>query len=59
MGRPRKKLIDKKTSIIIDLDNKTWFKFCERLNIEFDKNAEIFNDEIKLKIKEEIIKFIK
>ena len=63
MGRNRKDLIEKSTSLILNLDNKTIFLLCERLNIDFDKNAEIFDDETKkiiiVEIKEILENYVK
>lgn len=59
MGRNRKDLIEKSTSLILNLDNKTIFLLCERFNIDFDKNAEIFDDETKKMIIVEIKEILK
>lgn len=59
MGRKRKDLIDKSTSIILRLDNKTLFSLCDRLNIDFDRNGECFDEDTKKAIIGEIIEIIK
>ena len=58
MGRNRKELKDKSTPLIFRIDNKTLFRFCDILEIEYDKNAEMLNNETKIKITEEIKKII-
>ena len=63
MGRKRKDLVDKSTSLILRVDNKTLFLLCNKLNIEFDSNAESFDDETKkriiMEIKEILNNFVK
>ena len=63
MGRKRKDLVDKSTSLILRIDNKTLFLLCNKLNIEFDSNAESFDDETKkrinMEIKDILNKFVK
>lgn len=63
MGRNRKDLIEKSTSLIISLDNETLFLLCEKFNIDFDKNGQIFDDNAKkliiVEIKEILKKFVK
>lgn len=54
MGRKRKDLVDKSTSLILRVDNKTLFLLCNKLNIEFDSTAESFDDETKKRINMEI-----
>lgn len=58
MGRKRKELIEKSTSILFRIDNKTLFALCDLLEIEFDKNAEIIDISTKNKIIEEIKKIV-
>lgn len=58
MGRKRKDLIDKSTSIIFRIDNKTLFRFCEIKGIEIDKSAEIIDKNTKNMINEEIKKIV-
>lgn len=59
MGRKRKDLVDKSTSLILRVDNKTLFLLCEKLNIDFDSNAEAFDDDTKKKIILEIQEIVK
>ncbi|MFC9542988.1 hypothetical protein ACFTQ7_24605 [Lysinibacillus sp. NPDC056959] len=63
MGRKRKDLVDKSTPLILRVDNKTLFLLCEKLNIDFDSNAEAFDDDTKkeiiLEIQEIVKKFVK
>lgn len=59
MGRKRKDLVDKSTSLILRVDNKTLFLLCNKLNIEFDSNAESFDDETKKRINMEIKEILK
>lgn len=63
MGRNRKKLEDKSTSLIFRMDNKTLFKLCDKLGIEYDRNAEIMDNEIKnriiVEIKRIVVDFVK
>lgn len=54
MGRNRKKLEDKSTSLIFRIDNKTLFKLCDKFDIEYDKTAEIMDNHIKNSIIVEI-----
>lgn len=63
MGRHRKKLEDKSSVLMIRLDNKTIFKLCDALKIEYDPAAEFLSDDIKkaliFEIKENLENFIK
>ncbi|MED3353154.1 hypothetical protein P4388_32115 [Bacillus thuringiensis] len=63
MGRKRKDLIDKSTALMLRVDNKTLFQLCEKLKIEFDRDAETFDDDTKkiiiLEIKEILYQFVK
>lgn len=63
MGRKRKDLVDKSTPLMLRVDNKTLFLLCDKLNIEFERNAENFDDETKkmiiLEIKEILNEFVK
>lgn len=58
MGRHRKDLIDKSTSLIIRFDNKTLFKLCDRFNISYDKSAEIIDNDVKKRLNVEMKKII-
>lgn len=58
MGRNRKQLKDKSTSILLRIDNKTLFNLCDILGINYDENAEILDDEVKRMINVEIKKII-
>lgn len=63
MGRKRKSLIEKSTTLFLSIDNETLFLLCKRMNIHPDKYAEIFDYEtIKLinqKIKEIVKQHVK
>lgn len=54
VGRKRKNLIDKSTVLMIRLDNKTIFKLCDILNIDYNPNAEILQDSVKKALIDEI-----
>ncbi|MEK5149205.1 hypothetical protein MKX53_19660 [Psychrobacillus sp. FSL K6-4615] len=58
MGRKRKKLIEKSTSIIFRIDNETLFKLCDILQIKYDENAEILDDSTKNALNVEIKKIV-
>lgn len=58
MGRHRKQLIDKSTPLIFRIDNKTLFRFCDILKIDYDENAEMLDNDTKIKIIEEIKKIV-
>lgn len=59
IGRKRKPLIEKTSSVILKIDNEILFKLCDKSQIEFDKNAEIFNDSIKQQINAKLLQIIK
>jgi len=53
MGRKRKDLIDKSTTLMIKIDNRTLFALCDKYGIEYDKDLELVGtDTIKLLIVE-------
>ena len=58
LGRNRKNLIEKSTSLIIRMDNKTLFKLCDKFNISYDESAEIIDNETKKLINIEIKKIV-
>lgn len=61
MGRKRKDLIDKSTTLMLKIDNRTLFSLCDEFGIEYDRDLELVETEtIKLLIVEieEIIKKI-
>lgn len=39
MGRKRKSLIEKSTTLLLNIDNETLFLLCEKLNIPLNKDA--------------------
>lgn len=41
------------------IDNTTLFMLCDKLNIEYDPDANVFEEETISKIKEEIINILK
>lgn len=58
LGRNRKDLIDKSTSLIIRVDNRTLFKLCDKFNISYDESAEIIDNDTKKLINIEIKKIV-
>lgn len=44
MGRPRKKLEDKSTSLMFRMDNKTIFLLCDKFNISYNREGEFLDD---------------
>jgi len=61
MGRKRKDLIDKSTTLMLRIDNRTLFSLCDKYGIKYDENLELVETEtIKLLIVEleEVIKNI-
>lgn len=58
MGRNRKALEDKNTTLMLKLDNRTVFKLCDKFGIEYDKNAEMIDNEIKNKLSRKIIEML-
>ena len=59
MGRKRKNLEDKSTSICFRLDNKLIFQLCDKFGIIYDKNAEMIEDTVKKQLIAEIKNIIK
>lgn len=45
VGRKRKNLEDKSTTLMFRLDNKTLFLLCDKFGIEYDKNLELVSTE--------------
>lgn len=45
MGRKRKDLIDKSTTLMIKLDNRTLFSLCDKYGIEYNKDLELVETE--------------
>lgn len=41
VGRKRKNLEDKTSTIMFRIDNKTLFLLCDKFGIEYDKNLEL------------------
>lgn len=59
LGRKRKDLIEKSTSLIIKLDNKTIFKILDDNKIDYDPNAEIFDSRVTKELTNRIIDILK
>ena len=47
VGRQRKKLEDKSSTLMFRIDNKTIFLLCDKFNIDYDRNAELLDIETK------------
>jgi len=41
MGRKRKDLIDKSTTLMFKIDNRTIFSLCDKYGIEYNKDLEL------------------
>lgn len=59
MGRKRKSLEDKSTTLMVKLDNKMIFNLCDKFRIEYDRDAEILETGLKNDITVEIVKILK
>lgn len=59
MGRHRKKLEDKSTTLMFRMDNKTIFLLCEKFNISYNKDGEFLDDTTKKLLIAEIDKIVR
>lgn len=50
MGRKRKPLIDKKTTLLLTIDNELLFQLCDLYQIEYNKDDILINSDIKEQI---------
>lgn len=59
LGRKRKKLEDKSTTLMLRIDNKTIFGLLDKFSIEYDREAEIFKKETMKALNLELEKLFK
>lgn len=59
MGRKRKKLEEKSTTLMVRMDNKTIFLLCDKFGISYNRDAEILDNEIKKLLSEEIERIVR
>lgn len=59
MGRKRKDLIDKSTTLLLKIDNRTLFLLCDKFNIEYDKDLELVDKETIKLLNVELVEIIK